>query len=120
MKRVRFSETDHRGLEGGGSRVEARGVVSRHGILDARFYTWRSKYGGLEVSEMWPTALLCSASLIDCRRSFRRPYHGEILCWKNKPHSLQDASVADSLRIISLAAVRRLAYLSSNGFSART
>jgi len=26
--------------------------VRRHGIADATFYTWRSKYGGLEVSEM--------------------------------------------------------------------
>ena len=27
-------------------------VCRRHGISDATFYTWRSKYGGLEVSEM--------------------------------------------------------------------
>ena len=27
-------------------------VCRRHGISDATFYTWRSEYGGLEVSEM--------------------------------------------------------------------
>ena len=27
-------------------------LCRRHGIADATFYTWRSKYGGLEVSEM--------------------------------------------------------------------
>ena len=26
-------------------------VCRRHGISDATFYTWRSKYGGLQVSE---------------------------------------------------------------------
>jgi putative transposase len=26
-------------------------ICRRHGISDATFYTWRSKYGGLEVSE---------------------------------------------------------------------
>ena len=27
-------------------------LCRRHGISDATFYTWRSRYGGLEVSEM--------------------------------------------------------------------
>jgi putative transposase len=27
-------------------------LCRRHGISDATFYTWRSKYGGLEISEM--------------------------------------------------------------------
>ena len=27
-------------------------LCRRHGISDATFYTWRSEYGGLEVSEM--------------------------------------------------------------------
>ena len=26
-------------------------ICRRHGISDATFYTWRSKYGGLEVSD---------------------------------------------------------------------
>ena len=32
-------------------------LCRRHGISDATFYTWRSKYGGLEVSE---TRRLCA------------------------------------------------------------
>ena len=26
-------------------------LCRKHGISDARFYTWRSKYGGMEVSD---------------------------------------------------------------------
>ena len=26
-------------------------LCRKHGMSDARFYTWRSKYGGMEVSE---------------------------------------------------------------------
>ncbi len=29
----------------------AADLCCRHGISDATFYTWRSKYGGMEVSE---------------------------------------------------------------------
>ena len=53
MKRARFSEeqiiTILKEAEGGAKVTELR---RRHGISDATFYTWRSKYGGLEVSEM--------------------------------------------------------------------
>jgi putative transposase len=53
MKRARFSEeqiiTILKEAEGGAKVAE---LCRRHGILDATFYTWRSKYGGLEVSEM--------------------------------------------------------------------
>ena len=34
----------------GGAKVSE--LCRRHGISDATFYTWRSKYGGLEISEM--------------------------------------------------------------------
>ena len=34
----------------GGAKVTE--LCRRHGISDATFYTWRSKYGGLEMSEM--------------------------------------------------------------------
>ena len=43
---------DHQHPEGGGSRGEGDGAVPAPRDLDATFYTWRSKYGGLEVSEM--------------------------------------------------------------------
>jgi putative transposase len=53
MKRGRFSEEQIIGVL---KEAEAGAKVSelcrRHGISDATFYTWRSKYGGLEVSEM--------------------------------------------------------------------
>jgi putative transposase len=53
MKRARFSEeqiiTILKEAEGGAKVAE---LCRRHEISDATFYTWRSKYGGLEVSEM--------------------------------------------------------------------
>ena len=54
MKRARFNEEQIIAIlkeaEGGGIKVAE--LCRRHGISDATFYTWRSKYGGLEVSEM--------------------------------------------------------------------
>jgi putative transposase len=53
MKRARFSDEQIIAIlkeaEGGGKVAE---LCRRHGISDATFYTWRSKYGGLEISEM--------------------------------------------------------------------
>jgi putative transposase len=53
MKRARFSEeqiiTILKEAESGAKVAE---LCRRHGISAATFYTWRSKYGGLEVSEM--------------------------------------------------------------------
>lgn len=53
MKRARFNEEQIIGVL---KEAEAGAKVSelcrRHGISDATFYTWRSKYGGLEVSEL--------------------------------------------------------------------
>ena len=47
MKRARFSEeriiTILKEAEGGAKVTE---LCRRHGISDATFYTWRSKYGG--------------------------------------------------------------------------
>lgn len=52
MKRSRFSEEQIIGVlkeqEAGMSTVE---VCRRHGISPATFYKWKSKFGGLEVSE---------------------------------------------------------------------
>ena len=53
MKRSRFNEEQIIGVlkeAEAGSKVSE--LCRRHGISDATFYTWRSKYGGLEVSEM--------------------------------------------------------------------
>jgi putative transposase len=53
MKRTRFSEEQIievlKEAEGGAKVTE---LCRRHSISDATFYTWRSKYGGLEISEM--------------------------------------------------------------------
>jgi putative transposase len=53
MKRARFSEEQIiavlKEAEAGAKVTE---LCRRQGISDATFYTWRSRYGGLEVSEM--------------------------------------------------------------------
>lgn len=52
MKRSRFNEEQIIGIlkeqEGGMPTAE---VCRRHGISSATFYKWKSKFGGLEVSE---------------------------------------------------------------------
>ena len=53
MKRARFSEEQIISVlkeAAGGAKVSE--LCRRHGISDATFYIWRSKYGGLEVSEL--------------------------------------------------------------------
>jgi putative transposase len=52
MKRSRYTEEQIIGIlreqEGGTPVTE---LCRKHGMGDATFYTWRSKYGGLEVNE---------------------------------------------------------------------
>ena len=52
MKRSRFSEEQIIGIlkehQAGATGVD---LCRKHGISDATFYKWRSKYGGLEVSD---------------------------------------------------------------------
>ncbi|HTQ23191.1 MAG TPA: transposase [Candidatus Binataceae bacterium] len=53
MKRARFSEEQIISiLKEGEAGAKVTELCRRHGISDATFYTWRSKYGRLEVSEM--------------------------------------------------------------------
>lgn len=52
MKRSRFSEEQIIRIlkegEGGSKTVE---ICRKHGICDQTYYRWKSKYGGLDVSE---------------------------------------------------------------------
>ena len=52
MKRRRFSEEQIIGLlKEHQAGMSAADLCRRHGISDATFYKWRSKYGGMEVSD---------------------------------------------------------------------
>jgi len=52
MKRSRFSEEQIIGiLKEHQAGMSAADLCRRHGISDATFYKWRSKYGGMEVSQ---------------------------------------------------------------------
>lgn len=52
MKRSRFSDEQIIGiLKEHQAGMSAGDLCRKHGISDATFYTWRKKYGGIEVSE---------------------------------------------------------------------
>ncbi len=52
MKRSRFSEEQIIGiLKGHQAGFGAKELCRKQGISDATFYKWRSKYGGMEVSD---------------------------------------------------------------------
>ena len=52
MKRSKFTEDQIiRVLKEHQVGLSATEVCRKHGISDATFYNWRSKYGGMEISE---------------------------------------------------------------------
>ena len=52
MRRSRFSDEQIIGiLKEHQAGMTASDLCRKHGISDATFYKWRSKYGGMEVSE---------------------------------------------------------------------
>ena len=52
MKRSRFSEAQITGiLKEHQAGMSAPDLCRKHGISDATFYKWRSRYGGMEVSD---------------------------------------------------------------------
>ena len=52
MKKSRFSEDQIIGiLKEQQAGLAVTEICRRHGISDATFYTWRSRYGGMEVSD---------------------------------------------------------------------
>jgi len=54
MTKSRFSEELIIGiLKGQQAGLPVAEISRRHGISDATFYTWRSRYGGIEVSDAW-------------------------------------------------------------------
>lgn len=54
MKRSRFSEEQIIGiLKERHAGLSAKDLCRKHGISDVAFYERRSKYGGIEVSDVW-------------------------------------------------------------------
>ena len=52
MQKSRFSEDQIIGiLKEQQAGLPVTEICRRHGISDATFYTWRSRYGGMEVSD---------------------------------------------------------------------
>lgn len=53
MKKSRFSESQIVAvLKEAGAGVSVNEVCRKHGISDATYYNWKSKYGGMEVSDL--------------------------------------------------------------------
>jgi putative transposase len=46
-----FRRRDHRHFEGASGGLSATELCRKYGVSDATFYKWRSKYGGMDVSE---------------------------------------------------------------------
>jgi len=53
MKRTRFTETQIVSvLKEADSGVPVKDLCRKHGISDATYYNWKSKYGGMEASDL--------------------------------------------------------------------
>jgi len=54
MKRSRFSETKIIGIlkEADSGAMTVQDLCRKHGISDATYYKWKSKYGGLDASDL--------------------------------------------------------------------
>lgn len=53
MKRSRFSETQIIGiLKEADAGMKVMEICRKYGISDATYYNWKSKYGGLQISEV--------------------------------------------------------------------
>jgi len=66
MKRSRFTEERIIGiLKEHRAGLSAADLCRKHGISDATFYTWRSKYGGMEVSNARKLKKFLAESALD-------------------------------------------------------
>lgn len=53
MKRSRFTETQIISiLKEADAGVKVKDICRRHGISDATYYNWKSKYGGMSASDL--------------------------------------------------------------------
>ena len=53
MKRTRFTETQIVSiLKEADAGVKVKDLCRKHGISDATYYNWKSKYGGMEASDL--------------------------------------------------------------------
>lgn len=53
MKRKQYSEAQILGfLQEAGSGIPVKELCRKHGFSDASLYNWRSKYGGVELSDI--------------------------------------------------------------------
>ncbi len=53
MKRARFTETQIVAvLKEADSGVPVKDLCRKHGISDATYYNWKSKYGGMDASDL--------------------------------------------------------------------
>ncbi len=53
MKRTRFTETQIVAiLKEADSGIQIKELCRKHGISDATYYNWKSKYGGMDASDL--------------------------------------------------------------------
>lgn len=58
-------KADHRDLQEHQAGVSPRDLCRKHGTSDATFYTWRKKYGGMEMSDAKRLKKLLAEQMMD-------------------------------------------------------